>query len=271
MKNLKAGFVAAILIALAVLFYWQHQVQEKLHAENVALALQLAQLLTDNESLSNRLASAGDANSLSDKDRNELLKLRGEVTRLRANTQKLEQIRADNSNDPMESMAKSWLQKVNKLKQQLNQKPDKNIPELQYATDKDWFDATRDADLETDDGVRKALSELRSMAKMQFASMMSEALRNYAKNNNGQLPSNVFQLKAYFSSPIDDSILQRYEMLQAGSLSDARGKYLVTEIAPVDQDYDTRYYIGTSGVQGSDVKDYSPDSPMAQKYPPIPQ
>ena len=83
MKNLKAGFVAAVLIALAVLFYLQHQVQEKLHAENVALAQLLAQMQTDNEILSNRLASAGDANSLSDKEHNELLKLRGEVGTLK--------------------------------------------------------------------------------------------------------------------------------------------------------------------------------------------
>jgi hypothetical protein len=96
MKNLKAGFVAAVLIALAVLFYLQHQVQEKLHAENAALAQQLAQVQTDNESLSNRLAAAGDANSLSDKEHNELLKLRGEVGLLRRQTNELGKLRGEN-------------------------------------------------------------------------------------------------------------------------------------------------------------------------------
>jgi myosin heavy subunit len=89
MKNLKAGFIAAVLIALAVLFYLQHQVQEKLHVENAALAQQLVQLQTDNESLSNQLAAAGDAKSLSDKEHNELLKLRGEVGVLRRKTNEL--------------------------------------------------------------------------------------------------------------------------------------------------------------------------------------
>ena len=96
MKNLQAGFIAAVLIALAVLFYLQHQVQEKLHAENAALAQQLAQVQTDNENLSNRLASAGDANSLSDKERNELLKLRGEVGLLRGQVNEITKLKQEN-------------------------------------------------------------------------------------------------------------------------------------------------------------------------------
>ena len=63
--------------------------QEKLHAENAVLAQQLAQVQTDNESLSNRLAAVGDANSLSAKEHNELLKLRGEVGLLRRQTNEL--------------------------------------------------------------------------------------------------------------------------------------------------------------------------------------
>ena len=147
--------------------------------------------------------------------------------------------------------------------------PDKKIPELRYLTDQDWFNASRDADLETDDGFRKAVSSLRSAAKGQFADLMCNALRNYAVNNDGQLPSDVSQLKNYFQSPVDDTILQRYEMLQAGSLSDARGKYVVTEIAPVDDTFDTRYYISTSGYQGSDGEAYSPTNLMSLKYPPL--
>jgi hypothetical protein len=96
MKSLQAGFVVAILIALAVLFILQHQAQEKLRAENVALAEQLAQLQTDNESLSNRLAAAGNANSLSDKEHNELLKLRGEVGMLRGQANEIVRLKQEN-------------------------------------------------------------------------------------------------------------------------------------------------------------------------------
>ena len=73
MKTLKAGLILAVLVALTALFLLQRQAQDKLHAENAALAQQLAQLQTDNETLSHRLATAGDAGALTEKEHNELL------------------------------------------------------------------------------------------------------------------------------------------------------------------------------------------------------
>ncbi len=81
--KLKLAFSALVVAGAATAFVIQHQTQEKLRAENESLTQQLAQLQTDNESLSNRLVLAGNSKSLSDEQFNELLKLRGEVTRLR--------------------------------------------------------------------------------------------------------------------------------------------------------------------------------------------
>jgi hypothetical protein len=64
-------------------FVIQHQVQEKLSTDNATLTQQIAQLQTDNESLSNRLIGIVSSKSFSDEQMNELLKLRGEVTRLK--------------------------------------------------------------------------------------------------------------------------------------------------------------------------------------------
>ena len=51
------------------------------------------------------------------------------------------------------------LTRVNQLKQRLEQMPDKKIPELQLLTDKDWFDAVKNAKtLETDDDFRRSRS-----------------------------------------------------------------------------------------------------------------
>jgi hypothetical protein len=61
----------------------QHQMQTRLRAENDSLRRQLTQLQADNASLSNRLAAMGNSPKLSDEQFDELLKLRGEVTRLR--------------------------------------------------------------------------------------------------------------------------------------------------------------------------------------------
>jgi RNA polymerase sigma factor (sigma-70 family) len=82
-SRLKFAFSAIVVAGVATAFLFQHQAQEKLRAENGSLTQQLAQLQTDNENLSNQLTTIGDSQKLTDEQFNELLKLRGEVTRLR--------------------------------------------------------------------------------------------------------------------------------------------------------------------------------------------
>jgi hypothetical protein len=60
------------------------------------LSQQLAQLQTDSENFSNRLAEIGDGKKLSDEQFNELLKLRGEVGMLRQQTNEIGKLRAKN-------------------------------------------------------------------------------------------------------------------------------------------------------------------------------
>ena len=107
--------------------------------------------------------------------------------------------------------------------------PDKKIPELQFATDQDWLDATKNADLNTDEGVRKALRDLRRKAKGTSAKMIEEGLRKYIQANNGQLPDDPAELQPYFERAMDPAILQRYKMLYSGDLSNvpsaARGNW----------------------------------------------
>jgi RNA polymerase sigma factor (sigma-70 family) len=81
--QLKLGISALVVAGAATAMVVQHQAQTQLRSENASLERQIAQLKTDNESLSNRLADAGKAKSLTDKEFNELLRLRGEVGSLR--------------------------------------------------------------------------------------------------------------------------------------------------------------------------------------------
>ena len=81
--KLKFAIGAIVVAAVATAFVLLNQAPKNLRAENELLRQQIAQLQTDNESLSNQLATAGNSKSLSDEQFNELLKLRGEVTRLR--------------------------------------------------------------------------------------------------------------------------------------------------------------------------------------------
>ena len=96
MTKLKLGISALVVAGATTALVVQHQTQEKLRAENGSLTQQLAQLKTDNESLSNRLAAAGDSKSLSDDKLNELLRLRGEVGILRRQAGEIGKLREEN-------------------------------------------------------------------------------------------------------------------------------------------------------------------------------
>jgi len=143
--------------------------------------------------------------------------------------------------------------------------PDKRIPEMDFLTDKDWAAATRDADLTSDDGVRQAMSALRSAAKDNFFEAMRGAFKKYATAANGGelpadpaklaqalnanvglMPSELTQLKTYFDVPIDETTLQRYQfLLHPGTLHDNLSDIIVEEIAPpVDDEYDTSHSMG---------------------------
>jgi RNA polymerase sigma factor (sigma-70 family) len=96
MTKLKLGISALVVAGAATALVVQHQTQIKLRAKNEALTQQLAQLKTDNESLSSRLATAGNSKSLPDEQLNELLRLRGEIGVLRRQTNELEKMQGEN-------------------------------------------------------------------------------------------------------------------------------------------------------------------------------
>jgi len=101
--------------------------------------------------------------------------------------------------DPaMESEMDAWLQKVVRLKQRLEQMPEKRIPELKTLTEQDWLDATKNINLDSDRDVRRALSELRFFAKERLVAPLGIAFQSYLKANNNQPPSDATQLAPFF-------------------------------------------------------------------------
>jgi RNA polymerase sigma factor (sigma-70 family) len=265
MTKLKLGIISALIVAgVATPLLIQHQTQTKLGQENQSLRQQNEQLTeqlnpltAENLRLSNLLARANESQSVQNQGSNELLRLRGELARLRADARQGKPGDSQSSSDPsIEAALKTWAARVTQLKQRLEQMPDKKIPELQFLTDKDWFDAVKNAkQLETDDDVRQALSELRRNVKSEFVRTLQQALRGYAAANGGQLPADLGQLKAYFQTPVDDAILRRYSLLQTGKAADVpNGQYLVAETAPaVDEEYDSVFRITLNGINTSSV------------------
>jgi len=77
--KLKLAFSTLVVAGAATAFVIQNQAQEKLRAENEALAQQITQLKTDNANFSSQLTNIADSKKLSDDQFTELLKLRGEV------------------------------------------------------------------------------------------------------------------------------------------------------------------------------------------------
>ncbi len=266
----KAIVTAALVATVSAGIFEAHHAAQ-LRAQTKTLQQQQTTLTAQIQQLSQSLADATNqltgllvenAQVKSNSNKNELLKLRGEVTQLRTENAQ------NDSNDPTDEAAKDIAAKVKQMKQWLEQNPDKKIPELQYLTAQEWLrGANYTRELKTDDDFDRALSQLRRDAKRTFAYSLGAALANYIAGNNGQLPGDISQLGSYFNPPIDGTILQRYQLLQTGNLSDIpNNEPLIAEKAPVDDQYDTLFTIsatgysyqgtGTSWVNGSGRGDF---------------
>jgi RNA polymerase sigma factor (sigma-70 family) len=191
------------------------------------------------EEANRQLASLKEQNERLRRDSADMARLRGEVEQLRAS-------RARSNNDPTAIEAKSWLARVNQLKARLEQTPGGKIPELQFLTDNDWLNAARE-ELVSDADYRRALGALRASAERYYLdNTIQPALKQFQQANNGQFPTDISQLQPYFSAQGDDSMLQRYEVTPASAVGNigGGGDYVITQIAPVDRDYDVRFFVG---------------------------
>jgi hypothetical protein len=97
--------------------------------------------------------------------------------------------------------------------------PETKIPEFQFLTPADWLDIAKDASLDTDADIRNAANMLGGLAKDEFAKLMKAALNGFVEANKGELPTEISQLKPYFKVPVEDEVLQRYELLHSGNVN----------------------------------------------------
>ena len=258
MTTLQKTIIGATLaVAVGAGIYEARQVSrlreenQTLQQQQTPLTGQIEQLRRQHDDATNRLAASQQENEQLHRETAELAKLRGEVGRLRAAARELAQWKAAGAgvaNDPSLATIQAWTARTTLLKTKLAEMPDKSIPELQFLTEKDWADAAKDADLNTGDGVRQALSELRGAAKNTFMDLMQAALNKYVQASNGVLPSDLAQLQPFMATPSDEALLRRYQLVQTGKLSDDPSKPVVTEIAPpVDEEYDSHIQITMNG------------------------
>ena len=249
-KLLIAAIVVASVLTPALV---HHRAQTKLAEQDRALRRQagrLAELQKENERLANLLAEANDSRSLPSGQFNELLRLRGQVGRLNRDVQELTRLMASDPATGSNALATAeevWSERANHLKQWLEANPAGKIPELQFLGDQDWIDSIYPNTLSSDEECRRAMSIIRANAEQRVLDILAGALRNYSKANNGQFPSALSELSPYFRSPVDDAILERYEIVRADSLVSKLqqgDEWVITQKAPVDETWDLRFTIG---------------------------
>ncbi|MBI4327738.1 MAG: hypothetical protein HY674_21100, partial [Chloroflexi bacterium] len=206
---------------------------QTLQQQHATLAEENGQLLRARENAASRLVALAKDIGNTKAVPAELFRLRGEVTRLGV------------------ELRESPMARIASLKRKLDEMPDRRIPELQFVTEKEWAMVAWDADLNSNDGARRAFGALRERAIDRFLfNMMMPAVQKYLAANGGVLPPDLFQLKPYFEGPVTDEMLQRYQLLQTGK-PDADAK-LITLSAHVDEEYDSQFTASLNGGQGGD-------------------
>jgi hypothetical protein len=229
---------------------------QTLQQQQAPLAGQIQQLESYLADATNRLAGliAENARLKANPERNELLKLRGDVTRLQNQIQA-----SQTSPSSVEAAAKGWLKNVELFKSKFEEHPERKIPELAFATDFDWLDKMRyengvDGFGETE--WRSRMAELRLTAKDNFVHRLGDALDDYISEHDGNLPASLSELNQYYEinagmpKTMDDAILQRYELVQSGNMRDFKDfntPIILEKASPADSDYDTQFRISAGG------------------------
>jgi len=179
--KLKLGISALVVAGATTAFVIQHQVQEKLRADNETLTQQLVQLQTDNENLSNAAAQMKSSQSLSDEQFTELLKLRGEVGTLRRQTNELGKLRDEN----------------------------RRLQTTQHDAS-----VQQQAIIAAEEQQQKA-----TLQKMSDAKQAVLAFIMFADDNQQQFPTNFAQASRYVNGDYMKQIETNFDMLYQGSIA----------------------------------------------------
>jgi RNA polymerase sigma factor (sigma-70 family) len=221
MTTLQKTFIGATLvIAVSTGIYEARQATDlrnqiqTLRQERRPLAKEIEQWQRERKEMAGQLAALKEENERLKRDTAELLKFRGEVARLRNDSRELAQVKAKDASDPTALAAQAWVERVKLLRQHFQQWP-KKTPELQLLDEQDWLNEVVNFELENDEACRKAMSAVRFAAKHKFATAVNEALEQFVKANNDQLPSNPSQLMPYLKPPLN-SFLDAYEIARPG-------------------------------------------------------
>ena len=171
--------------------------------QQAPLTEQIRQLTSKRDEAARSLAGLREALRMST-DNGDLLRLRGEATRLRSTL-------ASARNDPVAAMVESWIAGLNRIRATVERSPEAVIPEFRLLDDGDWWNAAKQIAAGIDE--RKVLSGMRFLARNKFAELLKPALQRYVQTHDSQFPTDLAQLHPYFKSPVDDAVLERWQIV----------------------------------------------------------
>ncbi len=132
-----------------------------------------------------------------------------------------------------------WVRQARQLKQLFQERPDQQIPELAILGPRDWLRLARRVKLDTPDDVERALSIARNQATGTFIQWLSHALQQYARANQGMLPTDPADLQPLVGNGLlGPDLFARYEMLKTGTLSEAGDGPLLRSREVIDDKFD---------------------------------
>jgi RNA polymerase sigma factor (sigma-70 family) len=237
MTKLKLGLGALVVVGASTALIVQHQARQQLLVANESLTRQMAQLKADNESLSGLAAQAKKPAPPPSEQLDELLRLRGEVGRLRQQTNELGRIRQENR----------------KLLAQVAAQAE---PTNQVSTEDQFI--------------------LRQTHAVDAMSILLTAVKNYATNHNGQYPASFDQLAAsggFGTSNFAGNLgLDDFEFPKDGGVHPQGGKIILSLRVPIQRSGRPSVIvlggIGDGGVAHTIMMNVSPDPAQASPAPP---
>jgi RNA polymerase sigma factor (sigma-70 family) len=242
----KTTITAALAVAVGAGVYEAnraasaHAQVRTLQQEQAPLADKIQQLQRDRDDTTRQLASLREENGRLNNATAELLRLRAQVAALQSAARQGNQ--ADTN--PTMVAANAWVEKVNILKKWVEERPEEQNPEFPYLWDYDWLDVVKTSNMLGPYAPRNAISELREHAKAQFAHALSDALNSFVEKNNGDLPTELAQLNAYLEKPMNDTLLNSYQLVHTGRFADLpENESVVREIAPARDESDSFTYL----------------------------
>jgi hypothetical protein len=156
-----------------------------------------------------------------------------------------------------------YSERVRQLKRYFEERPEEAVPEMANLTEKDWLDAVQNDHHRIDPEGRRLVSRVRSHSQIRFGmSELWSALTAYGKANGAAFPESILDLKPYFKSPVDDSLLANWAIVPGNELPQTFGvkdTKVITQRAPVDPENDQRIVVGMNATRlGNGTNQWGP-------------